>query len=202
MPKQNGDDLNYTVIRETRQFSIAEAESEIDIDFPVYLMTWCPDPSQMPDAKFGIQHQYNLPTIISFLRGCKCGMFCVEPTQLGNPHYHGWYQVSDDPLLTKLRLRSIKVLQRLGRVQINKAANIKINNYKKRGNSLYYYKKECLTACLLYEPNPITKDTHAEPVTDVHLLMWPDVKDRRTSAKRASAKQEIIEFYQSESDSD
>lgn len=118
-------------------------EEQIDMAQPVYMITWCPSPSQLPDCSFEKQHYYNVNSLADFLKYCECGAFCLEEFQKGDPHYHGWYQI--DPSKRMGRITMIKLLQRFGRVEIRKVldtTHIKINNYSPKGNVLWYYKKQ------------------------------------------------------------
>ena len=65
-------------------------EEKIDPDDKIYLMTWSPDPKQIPDCDFINQHLYCMPYVESYLSFCKSGCACVESSQIGNPHYHTW----------------------------------------------------------------------------------------------------------------
>lgn len=132
-------------------------ESTIDIDEPIYGITWSPNPAEMPDADFYLQHNTNVELLASFLKCCETGVFCVESTQRGNPHYHGWYQV--DPEKELARITMCKTLIRFGQLKITQLEHVKINVYTEKGNALYYYKKDLVGAMLHMEPNPITKDT-------------------------------------------
>lgn len=133
-------------------------ESSIDDSDDIYMLTWSPDPKELPDADIHYQHYVNVSILTTFLKCCKTGIFCVEVTQLGNPHYHGWYQVADDD--TELgRIAVIKVMQRFGICKLAKVrTSYKIFNWNKHGNALYYYKSDLFTFHQL-QPNPITKDT-------------------------------------------
>lgn len=132
-------------------------EESIDINRQLYLITWCPDPKEMPDSDFYLQHSMHVETLAGYCKTCYSCVFCVESSQMGNPHYHGWYQV--DSSKEKGRIVMIKVMQRFGIVKIAKARSYKINNYSERCNALYYYKKDLLDSMLEVEYNPITKDT-------------------------------------------
>lgn len=132
-------------------------ESTITEDSDLYLLTWSPDPKELPHADFNIQHQFSVDILADYLRSCCNGLICVESTQLGNPHYHGWYQVSANPDKEKMRIVYAKVLQRLGLLKITKSKGCyRINSYTKHGNCLHYYKKDLLESMLFVENNPIT----------------------------------------------
>lgn len=146
--------------QETPSEVISKEENMIDADEKLYLMTYSPNPIDMPDADFKIQHDWNVNLLSEYLEYCACGLFCVESSQMGNPHYHGWYQVCDCNEL--YRIQKIKVLQRFGMVKITKARSYKINKYYPKGNALYYYKKDLLDAMIDVQPNPITSNTRIQ----------------------------------------
>lgn len=132
-------------------------EKKINPSLALYLITWCPDPGNSPDAAFDIEHEHSIDIIADYLENCACGLFCVEATQRGSPHYHGWYQV--DPLKELKRVCIMKVLIRYGQVKITAVKHercIKINKWYEKGNALYYYKKDLLEAQLETQNNPIT----------------------------------------------
>jgi len=144
-----------------KAFEIYWFESQIDPERKLYLITWSPDPKQLPDADFQLQHNMNVNLLQMYLLSCYVGLFCVESTQLGNPHYHGWYQIDEKCELQRIRV--IKTMQRFGRVDIeSKVRNYRIHSYTKAANSLYYYKKDLLDSMLDIEYNPITEDTHCD----------------------------------------
>lgn len=130
-------------------------ERKINMDHPVYLLTWCPDPKEMIDADFYIQHNVHVSTLSNYLKACACGAFCVEATQRGVPHYHGWYQVNHET--EKVRVSIVKTMIRFGRVEIGDAKHIRPGSYSSTRNSLHYYKKDVLD--MISEPNPILRDS-------------------------------------------
>lgn len=143
-------------------------EDGIDGDFPIYLITYSPDPSRLPDCDFNIQHRTNINLLSEYLKYCKTGLFCVESTQMGNPHYHGWYQVDDSKEL--YRISMIKVMQKLGNVKITKPQHsdaYKINCFTQKSNFLYYYKKDLVDAMLNIEVNPISEESYKESYDEV-----------------------------------
>lgn len=163
-------------------------ENTIEEDLELYLITWSPDPKELPDSDFYLQHNMNVDILSSYLKCCHTGLFCVESTQLGNPHYHGWYQVSDS--LELHRLAVIKAMQRFGIVKIAKARTYKIFNWKEQANALYYYKKDLLDAMFTMDPNPITKDSVSTVNFDIlemvgffnkDLRGMPTIKDTMTN---------------------
>jgi len=148
------DVIKQRIIDATEQ--IEYCESCIDPDEKLYLFTWSPDPKDMPDADLYLQHNVNISTLSDYLKCCSAGVFCVEATQLGNPHYHGWYQINNDYELVRIAI--MKTLQRFGNVKLTPGHKYKIFNWKERGNCLYYYKKDICTYYSML-PNPITKDS-------------------------------------------
>jgi len=135
---------------------IEEVESCIDESEELYLFTWSPNPQELPNADFRCQHDFAMEFIANYLEGCKVGLACVESTQLGNPHYHGWYQVSDNFLLEQKRISFVKVLQKYGILKITKCkGHYRINSYTTHGNALHYYKKDLFGAMAMQDANPI-----------------------------------------------
>lgn len=126
----------------------------------LYLFTWAPNPEDLPNSDFCIQHEFNVNIIADFLKTCYTGLCCVESTQIANPHYHGWYQLSDDPLLCRQRIAIIKTLKRCGLLKITKSkGHYRPNTWHCHANCLFYYKKDLLTEQLLTVNNPISRDT-------------------------------------------
>lgn len=152
-------------------------ESKIDPSSELYLITWAPDPKELPDADFYIQHNVNVELLTQFLKACACGIFCVEATQIGNPHYHGWYQV--DPTKELVRIAVVKTMQRFAPkgLKIAPARSWKFFNWTERGNALYYYKKDICDAFLNVDPNPITKDS--ESTVNFDTIQWISFFDSR-----------------------
>lgn len=163
---------------------IEEWESTINMDEPLYLITWCPDPKETPDVDFNTQHRFHIDTVVRFLLGCETGLFCVEATQKGEPHYHGWYQMSSEPLVEEFRLAAVKVMQRYGLVKIDEAFDYRIHSWTCRLNALHYYKKDMLDRSLLWEPNPITKYTEITKTDhDDIASMFVGIGERKTVQK-------------------
>lgn len=135
-------------------------EDKIDMEKEIYLITWAPDPKELPDADFLLQHNYNVDTLVKFLKSCSCGLFCVESTQLGNPHYHGWYQVHSDPRYEAMRIAIVKTMKRFAPagLKITPARKVKIHCWSHVANGLYYYKKDIATY-YINMPNPINSET-------------------------------------------
>lgn len=176
---------------------VYQFEGMINLDDKVYLMTWSPDPKQIPDCDFINQHKWCVPYVHDYLIGCRVGLACVESTQLGNPHYHLWYQTSDDPKLESLRIRWIKVLSRIGNVKITSARYVKINDYRKTNNALYYYKVDMLDQQLSTPYNPIYPKMEL-PQIDYNDYTWFFSTGKITAKRaheRASAVRELEEFY-------
>lgn len=169
-------------------------ESLIDINLPTYLITWSPDPKEMPDSDLYVQNQVNIDTLSSFLKYCKCGIFCLESTQLGNIHYHGWYQVDD--YLTPMRVAIVKAMQRFGNVRITKARKVKINSYVEKGNALYYYKKE-LYSMISIQPNPITRDSERtlDPNAESIISFLDMRKTSYSLSQIVTDRQYYMDFY-------
>lgn len=147
---------DFTLIIEKSRI-IEYEESSIDETEPLYLFTWSPDPKEMPDSDFYVQHQVNIDLLANYLAVCSCGLVCVESTQMGNPHYHGWYQI--DPVKETARISLIKTINRYGMLKISQARSFRIFSWKKHANCLYYYKKDSMDSMLRVPDSIITKDS-------------------------------------------
>lgn len=133
-------------------------EEDIDEDKALYLITWSPDPKQLPDADFQIQHDFNVNLLAQYLRYCDVGIFCLESSQRGNPHYHGWYQVAND-FREKGRIVAVKTLNRFGELKITECkVSYKVNCYSQKANALWYYKKD-VHGSMMYYDDSIIVDT-------------------------------------------
>lgn len=177
---------------------IYKAESKIDPNRKIYLMTWSPDPKELPDCDFVNQHTYLVGYVISYLLGCYSGAACVESTQMGNPHYHLWYQCYDGPA-ESYRIRWVKVMQKLGNVKIETKGvrYYGINKWYSARNALYYYKKDSIGTQLLTPYNPVAADS-PQPDIDYSDYSWFFYSGRSTAAKmheRATQVQELYKFY-------
>lgn len=140
----------------SQAYIIDEFESSIDQSKELYLFTWSPNPQEMPNADFHCQHDFALEFVGDFLSGCSIGIACVEATQLGNPHYHGWYQLSDDGNTALKRISYVKLLQKYGILKITKCkGHYRINSYSAHGNALHYYKKDLFGAMAMVYNNPV-----------------------------------------------
>lgn len=169
-------------------------ELDIDDEEDLYLITWAPEPSELPNADFTTQHKYSINLLAAYLKNCKSGLFCVESTQLGNPHYHGWYQVSPDPIKEEYRLIYVKTLQRFGLLRITKSkGHYRVNNYNTRSNCLGYYKKDLLDSMLWVNPNPITADSICDIDWSKNMLFF--TKQGRGSMADLEEKINLKEFY-------
>lgn len=137
---------------------IFEEETLIDDDAHLYLFTYSPNPKELPQSDFRLQHEWAFPLVVDLLRTVSCGIACVESTQMGIPHYHGWYQV--DLSRERIRIIAVKMLQRYGILKITKSkGHYRINSYTGHGNCLAYYKKEVGEHLELQ--NPIFKTTES-----------------------------------------
>lgn len=158
-------------------YKIYYNEDEIDPDEQLYLITWSPDPEELPHADFITQHTFNVNLLADYLKSCSNGLFCVETTQLGNPHYHGWYQTSDDSKMEYQRIVLVKVLQRFGQLKITKClGHYRINSYTKQANALYYYKADLFGQMEGVIYNPIDKDTHDNTDWNSYSLFFQSKK--------------------------
>lgn len=171
---------------------VKTTEGQINEDNPVYLITWNPDPKELPNSDFNLQHQFNVNILSDYLKSCDCGLFCVESTQLGNPHYHGWYQVS--ATLEPMRIVHVKVMQRLGMVKITRAITIRKNTWFERKNGLYYYKKDLLDSMLMTDYNPINEESSETYAWASSMFFTLDLKNSSIQNK-ISDKQFYLQFY-------
>ena len=138
--------LSVELLEIVRRAEIIDISENMIVDSdPVYLFTWSPDPELLPDADFKTQHKYSVNFIAEFLDTCLIGLACVEPTQKGNPHYHGWYQV--DPITEVERLAYVKTMQKFGLVKITECISYKKGLWSERCNGLHYYKNHVWMVC-------------------------------------------------------
>lgn len=137
---------------------IEEAESLIDPSKPLYLLSWIPDPKLLPNLCFEQQHFSLLPVIGSLAKVCDQACFVLEATQRGNPHYHGWYQPSTDPMQYQYQIATIKNMDDTGQLKIDRAKHYRIFSFSEKNNSLYYYKKD-VDLHSMYNTSVITRDS-------------------------------------------
>lgn len=167
---------------------IFDEEDKIDPDDKLYLITFNPnpDPSEMPDVDFETQHEATLELMTNFLYFCRCGLFCVETTQQGFPHYHGWYQSYDDER-ERGRIIAAKVMKRFGLVKITPSiGKYRPGKYSEHANCLYYYKADVFGQMRWIEQNPISKDTKSRvDINDINIFFhikgrksWNDLHEK------------------------
>lgn len=186
-------DIDSAVMRRGEKIELWE--SRIIEDQHVYLITWSPDPGLLPDADFETQHNYNVNFLAGFLYSCRCGLLCVESTQMGNPHYHGWYQVSQSPELELWRISYIKTMQKHGIVKITPCRHVKPGLWSERRNGLYYYKKDLLDTMLTIKNNPIDQDSKDDTDWNVCLFFFTkEIKDKRLD-KKLTDRAYYLQFY-------
>lgn len=170
-------------------------ENNIDHDREIYLITFCPDPSRLPDSDPSYQHRFNVNILSDYLKYCYCGLWIHEFTQEGNPHYHGWYQVDTAHELGRVAM--IKVLKKFGLIKIAKVkSSYAINNYTRQRNALGYYKKETFDKYIIH--NPITKDTYDDTNWAQKLFFFTDMAGRKSIndlMDTISNKKYYTEFY-------
>lgn len=175
-------------------------ESQIDPARDLYLITWSPDPSKLPNAPFIIQHEFNVDIMADYLKSVDVGLWCVESTQKGNPHYHGFYQPSDDSNKEFMRLAIIKTFEAFGNLKITKSiGRYKINNWHTpKGNCLYYYKKDVGGPMFNISKNPITLKSKCEmDFTNLSVLFF-SITGRHTSKQileKISQREQYRKFY-------
>lgn len=192
-------DLTDSIIIEKMRL-VYEAESSIDPDRDLYLITWSPDPSKLPNSSFIIQHEFNVDILASYLKSVEVGIWCVESTQQGNPHYHGFYQPSDDSHKELMRLAVIKTFNAFGNLKITKSiGKYKVNNWHTpHCNCLYYYKKDVGGSMFNIEKNPITRDSQCGmDFTNLSALFF-QITGRHTSKEileKVSQRERYRQFY-------
>lgn len=152
-------DLEYETLISEIIGKIYSSEMKIDDTKPLYLITWAPNPALLPNADFEMQHDYNVNILADFCKTCDTALFCVESSQLGNPHYHGFYQPTNDRLCEKIRIAIVKTLQEFGLLKIDKSKGMykRICYWTSHANCLYYYKKDVLDSCFGIPNNPVNK---------------------------------------------
>lgn len=175
-------------------------ENMINMKHSVYLITWNPDPKHLPDADFETQNQFYLDWLSSYLKHCYAGLFTVEATQRGNPHYHGWYQTSYDFRDEMERLALIKCMQQRGRVdiaKIQKQHTVRPGQWYEKANALWYYKKDQLDKHLNMEI--ITSESESSinfsNLDYQFFLSNRSVKGSETIATMKSDQQFYRDFY-------
>lgn len=193
------DDLTVTnMIKKMK--AVYKAESLIDPDRELYMITWSPDPKKMPNSSFLIQHEYNINVLADYLKYVEVGIWTVESTQRGNPHYHGFYQPSDDSNKEFARLAIIKTLDAFGDLKITKSiGKYKINNWHTpRCNCLYYYKKDVGGSMFNVESNPITRKSRCKmDFTNLSAVFFT-IAGRHTAKEiqeKASQRDRCLQFY-------
>jgi len=180
---------------------IEYCESCIDPSRPVYLFTWSPDPRELPDADFETQHEWCLETVSKYLLFCLSGCACVEANAKSNPHYHGWYQLTDNPVLESKRIAMMKSMQHYAPsgFTVEKAVNYKINDYYEHRNSLYYYKKDMYTSMFLIQNNPVTRHSISNINWNEYLFFFKPRKGRISTfelEKKISNRAYFEKYYQ------
>lgn len=175
---------------------IYDAELLIDSSRELQLITWSPDPSLLPNAPFEMQHEYNVGILADYCKACHTAIFCVETTQMGNPHYHGFYQCTSDPIKEKMRIAVIKTLQQFGLVKVTRSkGQYKLLNYwTPQANCLYYYKKDVLDSMFGTVNNPINADSMCTIDFSDYAYMFKQPGKRVTSSEIVR-KQTQREFY-------
>jgi len=173
-------------------------EKQIDRDKQLYLMTWCPDPKKMPDCDFDNQHRYMAEWVQTYMYGCEVAGCCVETTQEGNPHYHLWYQLSDDYQKENFRIRWMKCLKSRGLVKVTKSRIYRIHKWGSWHNSLWYYKKDLPYTQLFTPFNPLSHETKIPKVDYSDYNMFFNIRGKKTSkqiVELVSEKKQIELFY-------
>jgi len=194
--KRDPDFFNDSFLTATERIEFLE--TSIDPNEDLYLITWSPDPKQLPDCDLYVQHSLNVRLLANYLKCCSLGVFVLESTQLGNPHYHGWYQVDDDREIGRIAL--VKVMKSFGpQLKITKSyGKYKFFNFNTRGNCLAYYKKD-LCKYFSVQPNPIFSDSTTTFNDDclqlINFLSPYSPTNKKLIADRLSNERFYREFY-------
>lgn len=174
-----------------------EQEMMIDRSEKLVLFTWSPDPSYLPDCDFDTQHTYICTWIISFLKQMRCGAACVEANESAQPHYHGWYQRTDEYQANKMANVYIKAFKKRGNWKTTTGKIYRRNGWTDTRNCLFYYKKDLLgpsreLTCPIM--TPFTQEPYTEPLP----VMWFQLAGRKTVLQREAMESEyrrIVKFY-------
>lgn len=178
---------------------IFDAEMAIDDEKTLYLITWSPDPSLLPNSSFEMQHEYNIDILAHYCKGCNVALWCVEANQRGNPHYHGFYQPSTDHNKERLRIASIKAMEQFGLVKITPGTTYKrLNYHTSHANCLYYYKKDFIEAMYHIPVNPINADSKSTINFAEYAYLFKTPGKRSTSSEiiqKQSQREKYRLFY-------
>lgn len=188
--EEDQDEISY------RGDLIRHYESLIDETKEVYLFTWNPNPDNLPDADIKVQHLYNVNFLADMLKCCDLGLVCVEGTQRGNPHYHGWYQCSDDSRKELARIAHFKTMEKEAPsgLKITSAITIIKDCWYEKSNALYYYKKCLLDNMLCMPHNPVMEDSRCDKNWDTAFFFTKEKGTKRV-ADKISARYQMREFY-------
>lgn len=179
---------------------IENHESHINPDQKLHLFTFSPDPNELPDADFQCQHEFAMMFVVDFLRGCRVGLACVEANINGRPHYHGWFQTSDDANVEMRRIVAVKLMQKYAPrgLKFTEGKRFRVNSYTQHGNCLYYYKKDVFGPMMNVIHNVITRYT----VCDIdweQRAWWFDMPGNKTTSteliKKMSDRKYFEDFY-------
>lgn len=191
--------LDHDNLMIARDWCVYEHESRINRDKTLYMYTWSPDPDDLPNCDFTIQHDSCIATVVNFTKSCELCLTCVEASAKGNPHYHGWYQKSADTFKNQIHVAMLKTMQQTGNFKVDKSrGHMKIHSYVKAANCLYYYKKELLDESLYITVNPITEFSVPEYTISDFSTFFSVKGKRQTVAdieKSASLQQFYKDFY-------
>lgn len=176
---------------------IEKYESAIDDNEDVYLITWVPDPVHLPDADFVTQHMWCVDLLALYLSTCEVGLFCVEATQQGNPHYHGWYQISDEREEVRIAIHKVLKWYAPSATKITKVkSTYKTFNWFKPCNALYYYKKSIIGSMYDIPINVITSES--ESLVDWELMASNGFFDKtidQTLRDKINKQKYLLDFY-------
>lgn len=171
---------------------IERFESDLDEGQKVVLVTWSPKPDDLPDSDFCYQHLWNVNILAEYLQYCQTGLWCVEASKRGNPHYHGWFVIDEEK--EPLRVAISKVLDKTGQLKYTDCITYKIFNFSERKNGLHYYKKD-ITTWAAYPHSVISRHSRDETDWDMHGFFF--IKDAKFSntQQKMSDRQFYLQFY-------
>lgn len=173
-------------------------ESQIDRTKELYLFTFSPTPDNLPDADFNSQHEFAMSLVVDFLQGCELGLACVESNLMGNPHYHGWFQKSEDFRKEQWRIAVVKTMavHAPAGLRFTKCkGHYHLSTYCQQGNALHYYKKDLHGAMQHIPHNPITQVT----VSDIDYsscVWWFNCPGKKKTVEQLEDKLSNKKFYE------
>lgn len=186
------EDLEKLAIK---TFLLEFEESTIDKSLPLVLITWSPSRENMPDTDFVMKHRSNVNFLSDFLKCTSCGAFCVEANEMGQPHYHGFYQHTQDSKTELALIAFLDTMYKTGNLKVTKEVfKYKKFSWSKKANALWYYKKELLTSQFHTPHNPIVSQSYDETPWDTIAFFMPGPNVRMISTA-VSERRQLLDFY-------